>query len=261
MVWFINDLSPVVTALLFALAMLGGWWIGHRRGARRQGLEVVTKANNLGEAILALLGLLLAFTFSMSLSRHEQRRLAAVEDSNSIGDFLTCVRLLDPPIRTDLEAILRRYLAARLAIVDTSPTPDQFHERLGEFEAMHDEMLVEVDKAIRGSTPIVVPLVNTLNEVTSSHASRLSAYRDRLPASIVLTLFVAAVVSMIIAGDREGASNTWSPGPTIGFAILVSMVVGVTIDLNQPRQGWIRVSQEPLERLARSLAPRTAPPP
>jgi hypothetical protein len=259
-VWLINDQSPFVMALLFTLAMLGGWWIGHRIGALRRGQDLAAEANKLNDAILALMGLLLAFTFSMSLSRHEQRRLMAVQDSNSIGDFLTCVRLLDPPVRTRLEETLRRYLAARLAIAGADPTPEQFDERLGEFEGLHDEMLAQVDKAIRSSTPIVVPLVNTLNEVTSSHASRLSAYRDRLPVSIVLTLLVAAVVSLVNTGFREGVSNTWRPGPTIGFAVLVSMVVGVTLDLNQPQQGWIRVSQEPLERLAKSLELKTAPP-
>jgi hypothetical protein len=33
------------------------------------------------------------------------------------------------------------------------------------------------------------------------------------------------------------------------FVALVSMVVWVTLDLNQPQRGLITVSQEPLERL------------
>jgi hypothetical protein len=52
------------------------------------------------DASMALLGLLLAFTFSLSLARHDQRRLAAIADGNSIGDFYTCATLLKEPGRS-----------------------------------------------------------------------------------------------------------------------------------------------------------------
>jgi len=46
------------------------------------------------DASLAVLGLLLAFTFSTALVKHDQRRLMVVADSNAIGDFYTCASLL-----------------------------------------------------------------------------------------------------------------------------------------------------------------------
>jgi hypothetical protein len=39
----------------------------------------------------------------------------------------------------------------------------------------------------------------------------------------------------------------------VGFTILVSLVVWVTLDLNQPQRGWITVSQEPLEQLLKGM--------
>ncbi|MBA4182232.1 MAG: hypothetical protein C0506_16735, partial [Anaerolinea sp.] len=232
-----------------------------KAGARRGELETDAAGRPLSDAILAILGLLLAFTFSASLSRHEHRREMVVLDSNAIGDFLTCVRLLDPPERTALEEILQRYITARLALTHDGRSPGEFERQIAAIESMHGEMVTHVDRAVRRSTPIVVPLVNTLNELTSSHASRLSAYRDRLPGSIVLTLLLAAIVSMGLAGNRAGAARQINAASTIGFTILFSLVVGVTLDLNQPQQGTIRISQEPLERLARSLEPPEAPPP
>lgn len=261
MAWLINESPPFVTAAIFAVAMLGAWFLGWKLGPRSEVSNAGESGDKLSDAVLALLGLLLAFTFSASLSRHEHRREMVVVDSNAIGDFLTCVRLLDPPERTTLQEILRKYVDTRLALVRTRHSAEEFERHVAELESMHDELTTSVDAAIRRSTPVTVPLVNTLNELTSSHASRLSSYRDRLPESIVLTLLIAATVSMGLAGSRTGTLRKSSVTSMLGFAILFSLVVGVTLDLNQPQQGSIRVSQEPLERLARSLkSPESSPP-
>jgi hypothetical protein len=57
------------------------------------------------------------------------------------------------------------------------------------------------------------------------------AARDRLPSSIVMLLFLGAVVSMALLGKQQGVSSEWHLGTTIGFALLVCMVVWVTLDL------------------------------
>lgn len=246
-------MPPFVEATLFAAAMLMAWGAGWKWGTRRRGRADGADTGRFNEAILALLGLLLAFTVSMSLGKHEQRRQMMVTDSNAIGDFLTCVQMLEAPHRAPLEAVLRKYVAARLALVEANPPPEEFERRLSALEAMQSEMLAQVGAAIQTGTPVAMPLVLTLNGVTSSHAARLAAYRDRLPGSVVLTLLLAATLSMGMAAYRQGMAGDWRLGGPLGFTLLISLTVGVALDLNQPRSGWIRVSQEPLERLLRSL--------
>jgi hypothetical protein len=102
---------------------------------------------------------------------------------------------------------------------------------------------------VNTGTPITIPLVNTFNELTSSHASRMAALRDRLAPSIVLLLFLAAILSLVLVGRQQEALGERGHLGTIGFIVLVSMVVWVTLDLNQPHRGWITVSQEPMQRL------------
>ena len=55
---------------------------------------------------MALLGLLLAFTFAMALNWHDSRHGAVVADSNAIADFYTCATLLTEPIRPKLQAVI-----------------------------------------------------------------------------------------------------------------------------------------------------------
>jgi hypothetical protein len=70
-----------------------------------------------------------------------------------------------------------------------------------------------------------------------------------LPASIVLLLFPAAVVSIGLMGAQQRVSNERRLGETVGFMVLVCMVSLVTLDLNLPQRGSITITQEPLERL------------
>jgi hypothetical protein len=119
------EVDAWVTALVLVALMLAawsaGWWQG-RRLARQQREVPASKFN---EASMALLGLLLAFTFSMSLGKHDQRRQMVVTDSNAIGDFYTCASLLKGPVRGKLQGAIREYTEYRLALVKEGPNEDR----------------------------------------------------------------------------------------------------------------------------------------
>ncbi len=239
------EVDAWLTAAVLAAAMLGGWAAGWWRGRHLAKEAREAPPSKFNEASLALLGLLLAFSFSLALTKHDQRRQMVVTDSNAIGDFYTCASLLPGPVRGQLQGVVREYARYRLALAGSGLD----EAKLAQIQAMQDRMQALVDEAVRSGTPVVVPLVNTLNEVTSSHAARLAAFRDHLPATIVLLLFLAALTSMVLLGQQQGATGEWHPWATLGFAVLVSMTVGVTLDLNQPQRGLITVSQEPMRRV------------
>jgi hypothetical protein len=249
----LTDVDAWITAALFAAAMLAGWAAGWWMGRARVTVEGET--TKLQDAIMALLGLLLAFTFSISLTKHDQRRQMMVIDSNAIGDFYTCASLLDEPQRAKLQSVVRKYVEHRLAVVRSNAAESSLPQHLDEIQRMHGRMQSIVEEAVDQGTPLVVPLVNTLNALTSSHAARLVSLRDRLPPSIVVLLASCAVLTMVLAGRQQGAAREWRLGLTLSFTALVSMVIWVTLDLNQPQRGWITVSQEPLERLLKGMEP------
>ncbi len=239
-----------VTALVLAFAMVAAWGIGLGLGRRLRSQERAAPSSKFEDAGLALLGLLLAFTFSMALGKHERRREALVEDSNAIGDFYTCATLLKDPVRTRLQGVIRDYTEIRL---DTSRHPERLDGALPKFDRMTSRMTDLVAEAIHEGTPIAVPLTNTLNQVTSSQASRLSAVRDRLQWSIVALLFLAAMVSTALIGRHQAAGSGVGLADTLSFILIVVLVVYVTLDLNQPHRGLITVSQEPFERPLASM--------
>jgi len=252
---FIEQTNPLLLAPAFLAAMLAawgiGWWAG-RKATPEPGQDPGIKFT---DAALALLGLLLAFTFSMSLARHEQRRAMVVTESNAIGDFYTCASLLNGPQRSPLQDVIREYARRKRDLAQRLRSETDLEAELLWFQQAHARMTTLVAEAVAERTPIAVSLTNTLNNVTSTNAARLAAYRDRLPWSIVLLLLIGAVVPSFLMGLQQAGTPRPHLSGTVCFFLMVTLVVYVTLDLNQPRRGLITVSQEPLERLALSLEP------
>ena len=74
------------------------------------------RPGSITNASVALLGQLLAFTFSMSLERHEHRRMMVVEHANTIGDFVACAAMQKEPVRAPLKVVLRKYVEQLIAM-------------------------------------------------------------------------------------------------------------------------------------------------
>jgi hypothetical protein len=242
-----------MTALVFAGAMLALWSIGWMRGRRLPPETGEDPGIKFTDASMALLGLLLAFTFSMALGRHDQRRLAAVAESNAIGDFYTCASLLQEPSRSKLQTVMRDYARHNLAMARASARETDQEQAIQRCQEMQARMTDIVAEGLAGGTTIAVPLTNTLNNVTSTNASHLAANQERLPWIIVILLLLGSVVPAFLMGLKQGASHRANLSGTFSFVVLVSLVILVTLDLNQPARGLIRVNYESLERLVQSM--------
>src|SRR5436305_14078439 len=104
---FFEHIDAGVIALAFAVAMFGCWMAGRRHGQRLPLQPGEDPGVKFTDASVALLGLLLAFTFAMALGRHDYRRLAVIAESNAVGDFYTCASLLKVPHRSEMQAAIR----------------------------------------------------------------------------------------------------------------------------------------------------------
>src|SRR4051794_11540737 len=122
----IVDLSivgPVVSLGIF-LGILGclllGRWLGQREIARYRA-EGMPSISSLETAVFALLGLLIAFTFSGALSRFDLRRSQAVDEANAIGTAYLRVDLLPASAQPQLRETFRNYLDARIGTYRALP--------------------------------------------------------------------------------------------------------------------------------------------
>jgi hypothetical protein len=248
----IVEMDPWLAGLIVAVAMAVSWLVGWTISRRKKLPAHPALESIIDQGALALLGLLLAFTFSMALNKYDRRREALVTDSNAIGDFYTCATLTPEPVRGKLQGVIRDYTRLRVE-VGQAGTITGSEDTLTRFAAMHEQMTGLVGEAITSGSPIAIPLTNTLNEVTSSHASRVAAARDRLPGSSLLLLLISASLVSGLVGRDQAATVRPSLAGTVTLIVIVALTASVSLDLNHPSKGFIRVNQEPMERLLSTM--------
>ncbi len=103
------DLSNYPLAVIFFIGLASimamseiGWQLGTRTKGRTG-----SNFSTLESAMLGLLALMLAFTFSMALTRFEARRDAVLTEANAIGTTALRARLLPEPQRSETLKLLR----------------------------------------------------------------------------------------------------------------------------------------------------------
>src|SRR5271156_2496919 len=110
--------------LVFALAFVG-LWASSRAGAllrMRQGDLTDEERDDLGMilgATLTLLGLIIGFSFSMAISRYDQRKNYEEAEANAIGTEYVRADLLPPGDATKVRGELRKYLELRISYYKT----------------------------------------------------------------------------------------------------------------------------------------------
>lgn len=258
------DLLPLwaMFPLTFALVLCSmevGFWLGRRRAASGEH-ESDAAVGAMASASLALLAFLLAFVFSFAASRVEVRRTALLDEVNAIGTTYLRAATLTEPERSDARALLREYVDVRLAGVRTHDVDmilrrsDELHRRLWDSAA-----------ALALRTPdseIVALYLETLNQVIDLHARRLNeGWRVRIPTLVWAVLFLLTVLAMGEMGYQIGLSGKRRARTAPAFALAFAAVIVLIADLDRIGEGWLRVSQLPMEELRASMDPAGAPSP
>jgi hypothetical protein len=245
----IHQVDAWIIALVFGSAMLASWLFGWRSGRRFPPDSGQDPGMKLTDASMAILGLLLAFSFAMAVGRHDQRRLSVVAESNALGNFYACATLIEEPQRSALQSLIRDYTQNELHVLHQFVPKAEQAEATRRSQEMQFRMTKIVAQAIARGSPLAVSLTNTLNGVTSAHASRIAAFDETLPWSIQMLLLLAAVVPSFLTGKQQGIAQKARLSGTLSFIILVTLIIFVVMDLNQGRRGLITVNRESFERL------------
>ncbi|WAC07865.1 MAG: hypothetical protein OS130_01285 [Thermodesulfobacteriota bacterium] len=231
----------IVSSLIFFLVTEVGFRVGN---IKRSSADESTKSQTttLQGAILGLLGLLLAFTISMALIRIEERKQMVLEEANAIGTAYLRAQLLPEPEKTEISRLLRQYVDVRLEGI----RPGHLKEAITKSETIHDQLWLQA-VAVGKKVPQPVPtglFIQSLNDVIDVHSKRLRAGMDHVPESIFLLLFTIAIFSMGAIGYGCGLGNGHFRISRLSMAVIISMVILTIIDLDQPGQGLIKVSQQ-----------------
>ena len=113
--WQLAFLLIVILFGATAVGLLAGRALAHHAETLREPFGVVQAA------LLTLVGLLLAFTLAMAVTRYETRRAAVVDDSNAIGTAYLRAQTLREPMRSTSLRLYRAYADASIALSNSVP--------------------------------------------------------------------------------------------------------------------------------------------
>jgi hypothetical protein len=255
----LGELVLVLIAFaIFAIAMEIGFRLGARRQAASDDPEK-THANALHGATLGLLALLLGFTFAMAVSRYETRKTLMVDQANAIGTADLRARILPAPYRDQARELLRRYVDSRLQY-NAAGTDDAAVQVVENGAGALENQLWEIARTVLTDDPRSQPAslyTQALNEVFDIREKRRFALSDRVPGPVIFLLYAVAITALGLVAYSCGLSGHRRIPANLTFALLIAFVLVIILDVDNPRAGFVRVSQESLVRLQQSLVPAT----
>ena len=207
-------------------------------------------------AVLALLGLLLAFSFSMSAARYDARRVLQVQEANAIGTLYLRADLLDDTQRDALRKQVRDFTDLRLAIHDAKDR-EQAATLARQTSATQEKIWAIVTTAARDApeTHAMSLLVSAANDVFDISTARTASYRAHVTEVIPLMIVIVSLISALLIGASGGPVNQRNWLAMLAFASTLTIVLFAILDLDRPRQGLIQIPQTLMQELRDSMGP------
>jgi hypothetical protein len=241
-----------VIAILSCAFLLAGILVmiesGRRIGVRRyqEEGEIASKGFSAVEgAVFALLGLVLAFSFSGALSRFDDRRELVVREVNDIGTAWLRINLLPPDKQPAMRDHFRRYLDARIeAYGSVGADMAATRSALARSAAVQKDIWALAVPASPETATSVAPLLllPALNTMFDTATSQQEAARLHPPGIIFGMLGALILACALFAGYDMGSRPNLNLLHSIAFAVVLSVTVYVIIDLEYPRLGFIQMS-------------------
>lgn len=214
-----------------------------------------------GNALLALLGLLLAFSFSAAWSRYHDRLDLAVDEANALGTLTLRLDLLPTGSSSGARRALAEYVRSRqefnesLAAAAGRPAPMPAPEAGSRLWSELFRASLSLDQA-----PDRALLLQAANEALDLGAKREVEARTHIPWPVALLLAAAAVLGGAVAGHATPRGSPVALAAGWAFAACVAATLLAVLDLEDPRAGVIRVghADELLGKVGRQAAERAA---
>lgn len=247
-----------LAVFLFSLVVL--WLsslVGARLRKRRGSMDEVERKDFdvVLAATLTLLGLIIGFSFSMAISRYDQRKNYEEEEANAIGTEYARAELLPGADAEKVRGLLKTYLDQRIRFYEARD-----YGKLPPINARVAQLQEEMWSVVRGAgaaqpTPVMAVVVSGMNDVLNRQGYTQAAWWNRIPIAAWGLMEIIAICSNVLIGycahRPEGKTRRF-----IVLPLIVAISFLLIADIDSPRGGIIRIHPQNLESLAGSLGGR-----
>ena len=199
---------------------------------------------------LTLLGLIIGFTFSMAVSRYDQRKQYEEGEANAIGTEYLRADLLPAADAAHVRELLRQYLVLRVQWYKARNwTP------IAKLDSDTGELQNKLWSATRNAAlsqpgPIGALAIAGMNDVINAQGYAQAVWWNRIPLAAWILLTLIAVFCNIQMGFTVRQRGAFL---LLILPIALSISLFLIADIDSPRGGVIRVRPQNLESLVASL--------
>lgn len=248
--------SPV---LVFGISFCGLWLLARIGAALRTSLKDseqsrIDNARMILSAVLTLLSLIIGFSYSMAVSRYDQRKNYEELEANTIGAEYLRAGLLPPDGAARVQALLRSYLEQRILAYSVRDEQTIRQVRL-RTSRLQDELWQMVQAASAKPSPNTSLVAYGMNAVLDAQGYARAAARNRIPrAAWMLLITIAGCCALLVGYCMEKPQTRSILFLTLPFIISASFFL--IADIDTPNGGIIRVAPQNLSNLSDSLRAR-----
>lgn len=263
---FSIQVAALILLVSLPLAALAGFLAGSSRRRRlrpdQSTADLAMSETTLG-GLLALLGLLLAFTFGNALSLSQDRKRLIIEEAAALGTVFLRADYLTEPGRTELQTAILDYTKTRI-VPDTGSLASieqaqAFIEKSLQAQARLWPLTVELT-----ADPLPPPMksfiAGAMNDALDAHLHRTRVLSNPVSDVTQSMLLAVALTALFLIGYRSalnGQPLSWHSFVFSGFLFLVMVVI---LDTQRAKEGLIRVDDSALRStvvdMERTLAGR-----
>jgi hypothetical protein len=203
-------------------------------------------------ATLTLLALIIGFTFSMAVSRYDQRKALEEAEANAIGTQYLRADLLPADSSASMRELLRKYLDLRVEFYEQRNA--QRADEIAQQTAGVQEQLwaLVATAATSQPTPTIALAVSGMNDVLNSQGYTQAAWWNRIPIGAWMMMVLMAICCNLLVGYGERRKGELF---LLVLPIVVSVALFLIADLDSPRGGVIRVQPQNLLATASTIKP------
>ncbi|MBP0590766.1 hypothetical protein J8I87_13785 [Paraburkholderia sp. LEh10] len=247
---------PLVLFVMSFVVMAIGAYIGAtvlRRRLKnidggRDGLDVVQAAT------LTLLALIIGFTFSMAVTRYDQRKNYEEEEANAIGTAYLRSGLLPAAEARSMKKLLRLYLDLRIRYYQarSDQAVAQINAATGQLQ--NDLWKAAQIAAMEQQTAVIALVVSGMNDVLNTQGYTQASWWNHIPITawslmIAIGLFSNLLIGYSLHGNVKGNVVL------LVLPLVIASSFALIADIDSPRGGWITLTPINLIALAHSLGP------
>jgi hypothetical protein len=247
------DHPPYVFALSFLILSLSVWiGVSSRQSQRTLHDKVREDLGVIQAATLTLLALIIGFTFSMAVSRYDQRKNYEEAEANAIGTEYVRADLLPAADAAKVRALLLNYIDQRILFYNT-----RAEQKRRQIDAQTAKLQAELWSAVKAPavaqpTPVVALAVTGMNDVLNSQSYTEAAWWNRIPLSAWGLMAAIAICANVLVGFGARTVKAESTLLLV-MPFVISIAFFLVADIDSPRGGIIRLQPQNLLNLSQSL--------